>query len=370
MTMDISIPRNDLSKMLARASSAVAHKSPQAVLQCALIEAADGTVTVSGTDSFVSARSTCKAAVKKPGSVCVDARKAADVVKNLPAGDVRVLVKDGAAFFSVAKSKTKLATVDTSEFPPLPTTTSATLIATIESDVLARLITQGTYAQSTDDTRAFLCVGLLELSDDSATMVSTDGNRLALAVTKMAHGPSTKLAIPARGLGELKKLCESLKGGAIGLYRQGSVLLASSSDATLSVQLGDESAFPPYKRIIPTSNKHRVTFARDQLLDAIKRVALVASAVKASAIRLEFSSGELAILAENEADAADERIECTGDFKLAIGVGAGFLSQALGALLTDEVTLELNGTLDPIVIKGVDDETAFGLVMPMRIAGA
>jgi DNA polymerase-3 subunit beta len=368
MTIDISIPRNDLSKMLSRASSAVAHKSPQAVMQCALIEAADGALTVSGTDSFVSIRSTSNATVKKPGRICVDARKAADVVKNLPAGDVRVLVKDGAAFFSSAKSKTKLATVDAEAFPPLPTTSNATLIAKIDCDVLSRLIAQGTYAQATDDTRAFLCVGLLDIADDSATMVSTDGNRLALAVTKMAHGPATKIAIPARGLGELKRLCESLKGGTVELYKHGAMMLVSSSDATLSIQLGDESQFPPYQRIIPKSFAHRVTFSRDMLMDALKRASLVAAAVKAGRVRLEFSDGELAILAESEADSADERIECDATFALTIGVGSTFLSQALVTLMTDEVTLDLGGDLDPIVVRGVSDDSAYSVVMPMRIA--
>lgn len=366
--MDISISRNDLSKMLERARSAVSAKSPIAALQCALLDACDGKLTVSATDSFVSVRSNASAAVKKPGRTCVDARKIADIVKSLPAGDVRLSINASGLQVSSGKSKFKLATVDTDGFPALPTTEHATALVSLECDVISHLIAQGAYAQATDETRPFLCVALLELSDDSATLVSTDGNRLAHASARVTHGPASKLAIPARGLGEIKKLCDGLKGSTVELHRHVQLLMVTSADATLSVQLGDDAAFPPYKRLIPTSYKHRATFCRDLLMDAVKRAGLVSSATKIGAVRLEFSDGELAITAESEADAADERIECDSDFKMVIGVGANFFAQALAGLAADEVTVDLIDPLAPIIIRGVGDDGATALCMPMRLA--
>ncbi len=367
MTFDITIAKADLSKMLARAASAVAAKSPMPIMTCALLHAESGTLTISATDTYVSARSTSKADVKSGGTVCLDARKANEVVKSLPAGEVRLV--QGKAGFEVrsGKSKFKLATVDSADFPSIPTTEHAKKLGTIESDVLLRLISQGGYALSSDEARPGICGVLFELGDNLVTAVSTDGARLGLSTAQLDGVATARLSIPARGLGEVRKLCEAAKGGSLELHLSGNLLLLTSGDATLSVRLADGDQFPPYKRLLPKTHTHTVTVVRDLFIGALKRASIIAGSASSAGVEMRFSEGELAILVESEADAADERVECPCDFSFAIGASAAFMAAAVSAVPGDEVRLEFTDPLGPIVVKSPMDDESTHIVMPQKL---
>jgi DNA polymerase-3 subunit beta len=365
--LDLTIPRQDLASMLARASGSFSKKSPMEVLKCVLLDAADDCLAISATDTYLSAHTVSAANVKSPGRTCVDASKLNEIVRSLPAGDVRLVEKKGSLEIIVKKSKFKLATTYPDNFPPIPLTLGAERLTTMPADELARLVTQGALAISTDDAREHMKVALLELADGRATMVSTDGSRLALATTKATHLAATRLPIPASGVSELRKLCEVNKGGEVTLYRQGGYLLMTSGNATIGVRLGDDQ-FPPYKKVVPTSFKHSVTLARELLMDAVKRCGIVANGgTKAAGIRLEFKEGDLSIFAERESDAAHEQIDCAPGFELQIGVGASFVVQALAVLPSDEVTLEMTDPLGPIVITMPGCDESKQVCMPMRL---
>ena len=263
------------------------------------------------------------------------------------------------------KIKYRLPTVDASSFPPMPGTECAVPVVSLASDVLLRLIAQAAYASSSDESRPHLCGVLFELADDTLTAVSTDGHRLAIASVKTPHGPATKLLVPAKGIAELKKLCSS--SDTVEIRHSGKLILMTTSDTTVTITTSGE-AFPPWRKVVPKTHKHSVTLDRSALLDAVKRVALVASKATSGGVRLEFGQGALSIHAESaEAGEAHEELDCACDFETRVGVNASYLAQAVSALAGDDVTIELGGELDPIVVRAVGDESAYGVVMPMRV---
>lgn len=363
--LDLTISRADLSAMLKRASGSFSKKSPMEVLKCVLLDAADDCLAISATDTYLSAHSVAAANVKSPGRTCVDAGKLHDYIANLKTTDVRLVEKKGALEVKAGKSTYKIPTVFADSFPPIPLTLGATRIVTLPADELVRLITQGALAISTDEAREHMKVALLELADDRATMVSTDGSRLALAVTKAAHGEASRVAIPANGVTEIRKLCEANRGADVTLFRQGGYLLLTCTNTTIGVRLGEDQ-FPPYKKVVPSSSKHSVTLAREPLIDAVKRCGLVTAGGKGG-IRLEFKEGALGVFAEREGDAAHEVLDCPADFDLIIGSGANFIVQALAALTSDEVIVGVSDPLAPIVLTMPDCDEAKMVVMPQRL---
>ncbi len=126
--LDLTISRESLAKMLARAVSCVAPKSPTPILQCVLLNAVDDgqTLHVLGTDTFLSARSRGEAKVNKPGAICVDARKLFDFVKALPSGDIRLTVKETSLEVKASKPRMKMSTTPAEDFPVLPSLESST----------------------------------------------------------------------------------------------------------------------------------------------------------------------------------------------------------------------------------------------------
>jgi len=139
-------------------------------------------------------------------------------------------------------------------------------------------------------------------------------------------------------------------------------------DIQLSVKLAEE-AFPPYGKVIPQQQSRKVRMGRSQLVEALRRIALVAND-KSGGVRLQIESGSLNITSENpEIGEGSEELEVdyAGE-AVSIGFNAKYLLDALGCLTSDEVVLELSGELDPGVVRPSHEDVDFvGVIMPMRI---
>jgi DNA polymerase III subunit beta len=366
---EIKLPKLDLTALLSRAGGCSNVRSPLPIMSCVLLQASDGTLTASSTDSIVSERSSAGAKVKMPGALCVDAKKFAEQVKALPVGEVTLKRKDSALTVSCGGSRFKLPCQDSENFPELPVVDGAKPLAKVDAKVLARLIAQGAYAVSLNETLPHLTCAYVEMTATSIAVVSTDGSRLGLAEAPLTESVACKLALPAKGIAEVRKLCGSTEGD-VEMYRSGSMLLLKSGDTVLSVLTGDEGSCPPYRKVIPKDHAHRVCMQRDALISAVKRVGLVGQAIEGCGIRLDFVTGALSLTAtaKDSDSEAQDRLECDSTFELAIGTNCRFLEHALSVLESDAVTLDFSGPLDPIVIKAADGGASTNVIMPMRLA--
>jgi DNA polymerase-3 subunit beta len=184
------------------------------------------------------------------------------------------------------------------------------------------------------------------------------------------------MLVPGKGIAELRRLIDEIRGEAskgdagpatIGVTSTGGSVFFRRADVDLSVKLTEEQ-FPPYTRVIPKSQERRVVVARSLFGDALRRISLVASD-KSGAVRLHVAPGVMRITSENP-DVGEGQEELDVDFAgepVEIGFNARYLLDVIGAVVEDEVALELGGELDPGVIKPVGGADFIGVIMPMRI---
>lgn len=366
---ELRMPIVDLTALLARAGGCSNTRSPLPIMSCVLLQATDDALTASSTNSIVSERSSAKATVKKPGQLCVDAKSFDAQVKSIKAGEVTLKRNGSSLDVRCGGSRFKLPCQDAESFPTLPTVDGAKPIAKIEPKALARLIAQGAYAVSTNETLQHLTPAYFELTPKSISVVSTDGHRLALAQAALTEAVECKLAVPQGGLSEMRKLCGSADG-EIELYRSGQTLLMRSGDTTVSVLLGDDAACPPYRKLIPAPREHSVVMSRELLISAVKRVGLVAASLVGCGIRLDLVEGALSISASaaDSASEAQDKLECACSWELSIGTSGRYMEAALAAFDADEVAVDFGGPLDPIVVRAADlSGDALSLCMPMRL---
>ena len=220
-------------------------------------------------------------------------RLASDIVRALPDGSVSVEVTDDEARISAARSEFSLRVLPADEFPRL--TEAAGEPVTLASTELATALTQVVRAASSDDARPILTGVLLAAEAGGLRLVATDSYRLAIrdlpGTTVLSEGQH--VLVPSRALQELARLL-------------------SAGDAELSVRLGEREAsfevggtrlttvliegeFPPYERLIPQAQPNRLTVGREVLLEAVRRVKLLAR--EATPLRLAMSSDGLELVA-------------------------------------------------------------------------
>ena len=144
-------------------------------------------------------------------------------------------------------------------------------------------------------------------------------------------------------------------------------ILFADENATLTTRLV-EGDYPPYQKIIPESTEGRVVVAKEQMLHATRRVALLSNP-KNYAIALEINTEQVQISAKTpELGEAYEPIPVeTGTGHIRIGIDARLLVGVLGHIETESLAIEFRSEVEPIVFKPIGTENHTCLVMPMRL---
>ena len=129
-----------------------------------------------------------------------------------------------------------------------------------------------------------------------------------------------------------------------------------------------DGQFPNYRQLLPETFEHELTVSRSELLDVVRRTAVLAQ--RNSPLRLRFDDGELTVSAQTQ-DVGESRESLPVPFAgepLEIGFNAEFLREGLESVQSDEVTLKLISPLRPGLIRA-EDEDFWYLIMPIRLAG-
>ena len=175
-------------------------------------------------------------------------------------------------------------------------------------------------AASSDDARPILTGVLLAAEEDGLRLVATDSYRLAVrdlpGTAVLREGQ--QVLVPSRALNELARLLAGAERRHAA-PRRARRHLRGRARARLTTRL-IEGEFPNYRELIPSSYPNRLTVGREALLDAVRRVKLLAR--EATPVRLAMRADGLELIAitqdvgqaHEELDAKYEGAELTVAF--------------------------------------------------------
>jgi DNA polymerase-3 subunit beta len=379
--MELTISKRSFLRGLSRTHAVADRKSSMAILSNILLSAeGQRALRLAATDLYLGVDAIAESEVKRGGTVAVSARTLFDIVKNLPEGEVSWKLAEGHAEIRCGKVKYRIPSMPGDEFPPLPNPGNATF-AELDADLIGELISHTQYSMSSDDTRPHLSGALFEGDGKVVRMVTTDGHRLSKAESRLPDGApmlNFTMLVPNKGIAELKRLIEDARAdrqkgddapAMLGIATAGGNAFFRREGVQLSVKLADEQ-FPPYAKVIPQRQERRIVVSRVGFIEALRRIALVASD-KSGSVRIAVEPGLLRITSENP-DVGEGTEDVDADYAgspVTIGFNARYVLDVLGSLTSDEVALEVNGELDPGVLKPVGAEKVdfVGVIMPMRV---
>jgi DNA polymerase III sliding clamp (beta) subunit (PCNA family) len=375
--MDALIARNTLSSLLSRAASVALPKSPTSYLQCVLIEAVDGRLTARATNLMLGVETSALATVKSPGAVAVEAKRAAEIAKAMPAGEVRLRIVKNQLELSNGKSKFKLGTFPVEELPPVPRADNATEVVKLKGADLSRIIAHGSYCMDTDVERPQSAMRFI-VSKEHVRAFSGLSSRMAMAEVRTGGHPCSML-FPLRSVAEIKSLADASKEADVTISQYQGRAFFSAAEHTLSLKLGDGIGFAPLESLffgsatgtpsVVDSVKHEARFVRDTMLASFQRVHLVANqekdAISVNGV-LTAETGELRLSgATSTSDEGEDVLQCEANADLEFKVAPEFVEAALKAIDDDEVRLCFGTGLDPLVFRGTSGDS-IAVVMPMR----
>jgi DNA polymerase-3 subunit beta len=128
-----------------------------------------------------------------------------------------------------------------------------------------------------------------------------------------------------------------------------------------------DGQFPNYRQLLPQAFEHEIPAGRAELLDVVRRTALMAQ--RTLPLRLAFEPGKLTVSAQTQ-DVGEARESIPVDFHgepLEIGFNAEFLRDGIESVEGDTVRLKLISPLRPGLVQGEDGSFSY-LIMPIRLS--
>ncbi|MBA2359461.1 MAG: DNA polymerase III subunit beta [Actinobacteria bacterium] len=364
--MKISCARDELLRQLAIVSRAASARTTVQVLAGILLRAEADKLELAATDMEISVRSSLDAQAETEGAVVVPGKLLADLVRLLPAAEVSVEHRLGEGIVEIVSGAAtyRLNTYNAEDFPRLPET-GGDLVA-VDAEAFLETAGRVSRAASRDESRPVLTGVLVRFEGQSLVMAATDSYRLAVKETPMASGgPDLDAIVPARALAEVMRIAQGTDGLQIGV-RENQVLFAV--DGILLTTRRIEGQFPNYRQLLPETFEHEVVLPRDELLDVVRRVSVMAQ--RNAPLRMRFAEGELTVSAQTQ-DVGEGRETLPAPFSaepLEIGFNAEFLRDGVESVHGDELRLKLISPLRPAVIQGESGDFSY-LIMPIRLAG-
>ncbi len=376
--MKFRVERDVLAEAVTWVARGLPARPPVPVLAGVLVEASDeGTITLSAFDYELSAKVTIAADVATSGTVLVLGRLLADISRNLPNRPVDVSTEGNKVQVTCGSSRFSLLLMPADDYPTLPTAPEPS--GTIQGDVFTQAVAQVSIAADKGDTLPILTGVRMEIDGEKVTLLATD--RYRLAMRELTWKPSATDAshvalIPARTLSDTAR--------ALGASGSVELALGSSTggDGLIGFEAGQrrtttrllDGEYPKVTSIFPSSVDTEAVIQTAVLVEAVKRVALVAE--RNTPVRLKFSDGQVTIEAGTGEDAqASEAVESTlTGPEIEIAFNPQFLLDGLGAVGTAYSRLSFTQPSRPAVLSGqaeMDgeaDESYRYVLMPVRFA--
>jgi DNA polymerase-3 subunit beta len=365
--MKFTCERSVLLKEVAIAQEIIASKNVISILSNIYIEAENDSLCIKATDMKVNFETQVPVTVIESGSTTVFGEKFLGILNLIPDGEMEFDQKEGIIYIKpLTKSvRYKLKTIASEKFPEFPV--SSVPFFDIPVKEFKNMISQTVFAVSDDETRYFMNGVFLEKAENNIIMVATDGRRLAYISKKLEEEVNdfSGIIIPPKILNIIIR-----RAGDEGL------ISLSVTDKIIFIQFGSfnlssvliEGQFPSYRRVIPEKQEFSLTVNRNEMLEALRRVAVMVEK-KSHRVYLGINSGLMSIYSEeSDIGTAKEDIPCKYDGEeVSIALNYRYIEEPCKAIEADEICICFTDGKKAITMLPVPENDFFHIVMPMNL---
>ena len=373
--MEINLKREAFSSTLQNINSVVdkSTSSNKPILSNFVIRTMDGEVSkveFSSTDYELSLVEQVEAEITEPGSICVNAKKVFDIVKELQGDDVKIRSTEQLwIHITCGSSEMRLPSVEVGLYPQtvledLPQS------VTISVNDLKQCIDMTLFAAITNESRRNLMgVCLSSTSDQQTRWLSTDGHRLAQilkSVDDLNFSEDKEVIVPRKALTEVRRAAD-LFGQTVVISFDERVMQFTGGRISFKTRL-IEGKFPNCDPIIPKDNTMEIIVNRESFINSLRIVSSISSE-KLRPVKLLISQGVLKLESEKAdyGEVVDEiEISYEGD-PFQIGFNSRYLLDVLIVIESEDIKLECKNSMSPTIIKSTVDESFLSVIMPLRV---
>ncbi len=375
--MKLSCLQENLNRGLSIVGRAVATKTTLPITSNILLVTEKSRLKLAATNLEIAISYWLGAKVEEEGAITIPARLLTDFVNSLPNDKIGITLspKNKVLELKCARFEGRINGVDANEFPPIPSIGEG-VMTRIDPEALRLAISQVVFAAATEETRPVLTGIHCEFDGNTLTLAAADGFRLAVHKAPLAEPVTerTEVIIPARALAELHRLImDQEEPVELTINPNKSQALFRLKDIEMVSQL-IQGTFPNYNQLIPEGYTTRAEVSLAEFAKATKTAAIFAREGSAI-VRLQITPGEeltpgklvLSARTEEVGDNMGEVDATVEGEEAKIAFNSKFLSDVLGVIHEERVTVEITSPSSPGVIRPIGVDNYIHVVMPMFV---
>lgn len=366
--MKFTCEKNILQDACALSARAVPSKSPISSLEGIKIDAYQN-VKVTGYDLKKAIFTTLDADIQEEGTILVNSRFFGEMLRRMPDGIITVTCdKKNNICVKCGKSEYNFPGLEIEEYPEMPEFKEVSCIE-IPQKVLKNMITRTIFAIAKEEIRPVYTGTLFEIEGKELTLVSVDGYRLArrIEIVDSSNLEDCSFIVPGFALSDIEKICDD--SNEMVKINVGEKHISFNIGETVVITRRLEGEFLNHRKSVPETFRYTLKINKQEFTAVIERVSLMLSDSSTSPVKITFEDGSINCFCASPMGKAEDICQCEGNGEgLQIGFNDRYLLDALKAAETDELSVCLNTSSSPCVIKAADGTDNFTyMILPVRI---
>lgn len=347
-------------------SKAASNKTTMSILECILIDASRGVITLTANNMDLGIETTIEGEILEKGVIALDANILRGIARDFPEGDITIETDSSCkAFITCGKRNFTIIGKSGEDFSYLPVVEKEDSIV-ISQFTLKEVVRQTIFSISDNDNNKLMTGELFEINGDELKVVSLDGHRISIRKIQLRESYSPKkVVVPGRTLNEVSKI---LPGGS-----DSDVVISFTSkhivfefDNTTVVSRLIEGEYFRIDQMLSSDYETKVKINKKELLNCINGATLLVKEGDKKPVIINITDGNMELKINSVEGSMNEDIDIEKEGKdLMIGFNPKFLIDALRVIDDEEVDLYMVNSKAPCFIKNTEESYIY-LILPVN----
>ncbi len=347
-------------------SKAVPNKTTMSILECILVDASKGAITLTANDMELGIETVIEGEIIEKGIIALDAKIFLEIVRKLPDNDITIETDDSyKTTITCEKAKFNIIGKSGEDFSYLPLIEKEDSIV-ISQFTLKEVVRQTIFSISDNDNNKLMTGELFDINEDEFKVVSLDGHRISIRKIQLkdSYQPK-KVVVPGKTLSEVSKILPGDADSDVTIsFTQKHIVFEFDNTTVVSRLI--EGEYFKIDQMLSSDYETKVRVNKKELLNCIDRATLLVKEGDKKPIIINITDDGMELKINSVVGSMKEDIDIEKQGKdLMIGFNPKFLIDALRVIDDEEIELYMVNPKAPCFIKNVEESYIY-LILPVN----
>ena len=347
-------------------SKAVPNKTTMSILECILIDASKGVITLTANDMELGIETTIDGDILEKGIIALDAKIFLEIVRKLPDSDITIET-DASYKTTITCEKAKFNIIGKSgeDFSYLPIIERDDNII-VSQFTLKEVVRQTIFSISDNDNNKLMTGELFDINGDEFKVVSLDGHRISIRKIQLKNSYAPKkVVVPGKTLSEVSKILPGDADSDVTISFTSKHIVFEFDNTTVVSRLIEGEYFK-IDQMLSSDYETKVKINKKEFLNCIDRATLLVKEGDKKPIIINITDEGMELKINSILGSMKEDIDIEKQGKdLMIGFNPKFLIDALRVIDDEEVGLYMVNPKAPCFIKNPEESYIY-LILPVN----